>query len=348
MAANIALDEFLWKSGLADPSEHGDWIPLAGGVSSDIWRVDVQGSTYCVKRALGKLKVSADWFASTERNSYEWAWLNFAARHLPGNVPTPLAHDPMAGILAMSFLASENHPVWKSKLLGGDVNVAFAGEVGRLIGRLHSISTHDPSLADQLGDTKSFEAIRLEPYLLATGVRHPSVATHMQALVARTISLRIAAVHGDISPKNILVGPSGPVFLDAEAAWYGDPAFDLAFCLNHLLLKCVARPSGQSLYMQSFSSLSASYFREVNWEPRGDLEGRASTLLPALLLARVDGKSPVEYLTDETDKAFVRKVAIEWIKNPPVDLADLVRQWNESTTTREKFMIDSKAAGAPK
>ena len=214
------------------------------------------------------------------------------------------------------------------------MDVAFAGEVGRLVGRLHSISTQQ-SLADELGDNKSFEAIRLEPYLLATGARHPSLAMHMRALVERTLSFRVAAVHGDISPKNILAGPSGPVFLDAEAAWgTGDPAFDLAFCLNHLLLKCVARPSERRMYMQSFSSLSASYFREVDWEPRGDLEGRAATLLPALLLARVDGKSPVEYLTDESDKAYVRRAAIEWIQNPPVDLADLARQWDKSMATK--------------
>jgi tRNA A-37 threonylcarbamoyl transferase component Bud32 len=335
MATNIEMDEFLWRSGLAAPRAHGDWIALTGGVSSDIWRVDVQGSTYCVKRSLGKLKVAADWFASTKRNSYEWAWLNFAARHLPRNVPTPVAHDPVAGILAMSFLPADSHPVWKAKLLGGDVDVAFAGEVGRLMGRLHSISAREPSLAEQLGDTKSFEAIRLEPYLLASGARHPGVAAHMRALVERTSSIRIAAVHGDISPKNILVGPSGPVFLDAEAAWYGDPAFDLAFCLNHLLLKCVVRPSARSGYLQSFLSLSASYFREMDWEPRGDLDGRASTLLPALLLARVDGKSPVEYLTDGGDKAFVRRIALEWIKDPPADLAELAREWGKSIETRE-------------
>ncbi len=336
MSTNIAMDEFLWRSGLAAPQTQGKWTALTGGVSSDIWRVDVEGSTYCVKRALGKLKVAADWFAPTERNSYEWAWLNFAARHLPRNVPTPLAHDPIAGILAMSYLPAENHPVWKGMLLRGEVDVAFAAEVGRLLGRLHSVSARDPTLIEQLGDTPSFEAIRLEPYLLATGERHPSVAAHMRALVARTVSIRIAAVHGDISPKNILAGPSGPVFLDAEAAWYGDPAFDLAFCLNHLLLKCVARPSEQSLYMQSFAALSASYCREIDWEPRGNLEGRAATMLPALLLARVDGKSPVEYLTDEGDKAFVREIAIGWIKSPSDDLADLVGQWDKSMENWKK------------
>jgi aminoglycoside phosphotransferase (APT) family kinase protein len=327
MASNFTLDQFLWASGLAERTEHGDWVPLTGGVSSDIWRVSLQGRTLCVKRALSKLKVSAEWLASPRRNAYEWAWLQFAARHVPGNVPTPLAHDPVGGVLAMSFLESESHPIWKNRLLDGEVNVRFAEEVGHLMGRLHSLSAKDPSLIDVLGDTKSFEAIRLDPYLTATGARHPRLARHMLSLIDRTKSIRIAAVHGDISPKNILVGPSGPVFLDAEAAWYGDPAFDIAFCLNHLLLKCVARPVSRSVYLQSFAALWTAYGQQIDWELPGELEHRATTLLPALLLARIDGKSPVEYLTDGSTQEFVRGVAIGWIQAPPLNLADLARQW---------------------
>jgi tRNA A-37 threonylcarbamoyl transferase component Bud32 len=331
MPTNFSLDEFLWERGLATCGEHGEWVALAGGVSSDIWRVSVGGKTICVKRALGKLKVSADWFASPERNAYEWAWLNFAARHLPLNVPTPLAHDPAAGVLAMSFLPGEHYPVWKNKLLSGNVDVAFAREVGRVVGRLHAISAKDQSLLVQLGDTKSFEAIRLDPYLLATGARHPRVEQGMRALVDRTKSIRIAAVHGDVSPKNILMGPAGPVILDAEAAWYGDPAFDLAFCLNHLLLKCIARPASRPQYLQAFAALSLAYFEEIDWEPRAGIEHRAATLLPALLLARVDGKSPVEYLIDESERELVRSIAIDLIQTPPVDLADLARRFDVST-----------------
>jgi tRNA A-37 threonylcarbamoyl transferase component Bud32 len=331
VAANFVLDEFLWRSGLAERDEHGDWTALTGGVSSDIWRVHVNGADLCVKRALGKLKVSADWFASPKRNAYEWAWLNFAARHLPLTVPTPLAHDPAAGILAMRYLPSDNYPVWKDKLLGGDVNIGFAGEVGRLLGRLHSISARDPSLIDQLGDTESFEAIRLDPYFLTTAARHPRLAQYMQDLVDRTKSLRIAAVHGDVSPKNILMGPQGPVFLDAEAAWYGDPAFDVAFGLNHLLLKCLARPLYRLHYLHSFTALWTAYSAQIDWEPRELLEQRVARLLPALLLARVDGKSPVEYLTSEEDRLFVRRTAIEWMRTPPASVADFACRWEKST-----------------
>jgi fructosamine-3-kinase len=330
MAANLELDEFLWKSALAELGEHGDWTPLTGGVSSDIWRVDLDGKTLCVKRALGKLKVEADWFASTDRNAYEWAWLSFAARHLPSNVPTPLAHDAANGVLAMTFLPPEQYPVWKQQLLSQEVNIAFAAEVGRLVARLHSISSTDRTLMDCLGNTPSFEAIRLDPYLSATGVRHPAVAKHLEELVERTKSLRIAAVHGDVSPKNILVGPSGPVFLDAEASWYGDPAFDLAFCLTHLLLKCLIRPGSRSGYLQSFESLATAYLEQVDWEARDGLEYRAATLLPVLLLARVDGKSPVEYLTIATAQ-LARTIALDLISRPANGLADVAHRWAAST-----------------
>jgi aminoglycoside phosphotransferase (APT) family kinase protein len=331
MAANPPLDEFLWKSGLADRNEPGDWTPLTGGVSSDIWQVRVKDKTFCVKRALDRLRVSAEWFVSPERNAYEWAWLNFASRHLPSNVPTPLAHDRLSGVLAMSFLPRADYPVWKDELLNGNVNVEFASDVGRLLGRLHAISARERSLIDQLGDTESFAAIRLDPYLLTTGARHPSLAKHMKDLVERTRSIRIAAVHGDVSPKNILMGPTGPVFLDAEAAWYGDPAFDVAFCLNHLLLKCLTRPASRSQYLQSFSSLWTAYLGQINWESSNGLEHRAATLLPALFLARVDGKSPVEYLTDENARQLVRKAAFEWIHTPSADLTDLAGRWEKST-----------------
>ncbi len=106
-----------------------------------------------------------------------------------------------------------------------------------------------------------------------------------------------ALVHGDVSPKNILNGPRGPVLLDPECAFYGDPAFDLAFCLNHLLLKCLWTPAARHGFMACFTSLKDSYLSLVDWEPMTDIEARTARLLPGLFLARVDGKSPVEYIT---------------------------------------------------
>ena len=120
----------------------------------------------------------------------------------------------------------------------------------------------------------------------------------------------------------MLIGPGGPIFLDAECAWYGDPAFDLAFCLNHLLLKCLWTPAAASGFLHGFDVLTKAYLAGVSWEPSGALEARAARLLPGLLLARVDGKSPVEYLTDERDKDRVRRVARSLLAAPARRLDD--------------------------
>ncbi|MCM5569592.1 phosphotransferase [Burkholderiaceae bacterium FT117] len=325
VAARISA--FLAAHGLAEAGETVRCTPLEGGVSSDIWRVDTRRGTVCVKRALPRLKVAADWRAPTSRNAYEWAWIRFAARHVPQAVPEPLAHDPQAGLFAMAYLDPERHPVWKRQLLDGRVEPATARAVGEVLGRIHAASAHDPALAAEFPTLANFHALRLEPYLLATASRHPDLASRLESLAERTGAARIALVHGDVSPKNILVGPHGPVLLDAECAWYGDPAFDVAFCLNHLLLKALVRPDCRSALREAFSAFVEAYFAEARFEPRADLEGRAAALLPALMLARVDGKSPVEYLRDEPPRDTVRRFARPRIARAPAGLDEVARDW---------------------
>ncbi|VTU30963.1 methylthioribose kinase [Variovorax sp. SRS16] len=325
-----ALDAFLISQGLARPEERARWHALAGGVSSDIWRVDLPGRSLCVKRALAKLKVSADWQAPVSRNAYEWSWMQFAARHCPDNVPRPLAHDAEAGLFAMSFLAPEEHPVWKQQLFDGEVSASTACAVGQVLGTLHAASAYSAELAAAFDTTDNFRALRLEPYFMATADRHPALAARLIALTERTAGLHIALVHGDVSPKNILVGPHGPVLLDAECAWYGDPAFDLAFCLNHLLLKCLVRPDRRDALLGAFASLTDAYFDQARWEPRRDLEERAARLLPALLLARVDGKSPVEYLNDGAQRDLVRAVAGPLLLRPVTRLSLVAEAWSRA------------------
>ena len=324
------IASFLAAHRLADPGEPIRCTPLEGGVSSDIWRVDTRRGPVCVKRALPRLKVAAEWRAPVSRNAYEWAWIRFAARHVPGAVPEPLAHDAAAGLFAMAWLDPRAYPVWKRQLLDGKVDPATARSVGEVLGTIHRASAHDEALAAEFPTLANFHALRLEPYLLATGERHGDLAARLRELAERTGAGRIALVHGDVSQKNILVGPAGPVLLDAECAWYGDPAFDVAFCLNHLLLKALVHPSLRGALRESFTAFVDAYFTEADFEPRASLEARAAALLPALMLARVDGKSPVEYLRDDAARDTVRRFARPRIASAPCTLAEITRDWGSA------------------
>jgi aminoglycoside phosphotransferase (APT) family kinase protein len=319
----------LRRLGLAGPDERPRFIRLTGGVSSDIWRVDLESGPVCVKRALAKLRVEQDWFAPVERNAYEAAWMERAAAVVPDAVPVLLGQDAATGVLVMAWLDPARHRLWKAELRDGRADPEVARAVGDRLVRIHAATADRAEVAAKFASDAIFYDIRLEPYLVATARAHPDRAEALNGLVETTRATRRALVHGDVSPKNILIGPRGPVFLDAECAWYGDPAFDLAFCLNHLLLKCLWTPRAQAEFLSCFDALSSSYLAGVLWEPRDTLELRAARLLPGLLLARVDGKSPVEYLTEEADKDRVRMVARALLARPVERLDQVRAAWAE-------------------
>jgi Ser/Thr protein kinase RdoA (MazF antagonist) len=319
----------LERLGLLAPGETARFAPLPGGVSSDIWRVETGGRCFCVKRALPKLKVAQDWHAPVERSRFEQAWLAEAGRLVPDAVPHLLGFDAEANLFALEWLDPASHRWWKGELLAGRADPEVAAEAGRRLGAIHAGTAGRESIARAFATDAIFESIRLDPYLRATARVHPDLAGALHGLADTTASTRRALVHGDISPKNILLGPRGPIFIDAECAWYGDPAFDLAFCLNHLLLKCMAVPGAAADVLASFDRLAEAYLGQVDWEPRRALEVRAAHLLPGLLLARVDGKSPVEYLTSEDDKAHVRGLARSLLANPAAELAHVRAAWSE-------------------
>jgi aminoglycoside phosphotransferase (APT) family kinase protein len=317
--------------GLAQADEPVRATPLAGGVSSGIYRVDLRSGSYCVKQALPQLKVAKEWKVPVERVFSEVAYLRAVARIAPGQVPRVLGEDAASKSFVMEFLGPQDHRNWKAELLAGRVEPEVAHRMGDLLGRIHAATADDAELAARFATDANFHAIRLEPYLVETARVHPELAGTLEHLVRRTAATRRVLVHGDVSPKNILLGPAGPVLLDAECAWFGDPAFDAAFCLNHFLLKAAHLPQHAPQLLEAFAAFAGAYLAHAEWEPRGELEARIATLLPGLTLARIDGKSPVEYL-GEPQRDAVRRASSALLRAAPSNLASIALRWRREFT----------------
>jgi aminoglycoside phosphotransferase (APT) family kinase protein len=293
----------------------GPWTfaPLAGGVSSDIWRIDGPGGTYCVKRALPRLKVAADWHAPIRRNVEEVRWLRFAATVVPAQVPQVVAADAELGIAVLQFFPPDRWTPYKQLLMQGATRPGIGRELGELLARLHRASAGRTELAAEFDNGDLFDALRLEPFFTGAIARNPELQTVLTTIADGQRAHRTVVIHGDFSPKNILIHASRPpVVLDAECATWGDPAFDVAFMLAHLLLKAIHLKTLKLwLYDTAFRFKQA--YEASAPEP---VDSRLSTLVPALILARLDGKSPVEYLTDEGDRKRLRATAIRALEHP--------------------------------
>jgi aminoglycoside phosphotransferase (APT) family kinase protein len=295
-----------------------DVVPLTGGVSSDIVRIRLSdGRDVAAKRALPQLKVAAEWKAPLERNHYEVAWLRRAGAIVPRVAPRVLAEDRQHGIALMEYLPPEDFLLWKAELLAGRADPHVPGAVANALGRIHAATLNDAEVAAEFPTDALFDALRLDPYLRFTASRHSDLAERILSVLDTTARTRIALVHGDVSPKNILVSKRDghTVLLDAECAWYGDPAFDAAFCLNHLVLKSVHLPAIRHELLFQAHAFAAEWIRHFPDDMQAGVLGRVGALLPCLMLARVDGKSPVEYLSEES-RERVRELAIPLIAAP--------------------------------
>lgn len=334
------MDELTWEALLPpifasagiDASGTLEIAPLTGGVSSDIVRIRLpDGRQYCAKRALSKLKVATDWQAPLERNQYEVAWLRRANAIVPGAAPEVIGEDREHGIALLEYLPADDYTLWKADLLAGRADPAVPLAVADALGKIHAATLNDSSAAAEFPTDDLIDALRLDPYLRFTASRHPDLADRILAVLTTTANTKLALVHGDVSPKNILISrrDGHPVLLDAECAWYGDAAFDAAFCLNHLVLKSIHLPALRADLLDHAAAFATTWLSHFPAADRAGLEARTAALLPCLMLARVDGKSPVEYLS-EANRQIVRDRAIPHIQRPPAGVAALLNSLRSS------------------
>jgi len=298
---------------------------LGGGVSNTVLLVENGSSRFVVKQALPKLRVEQDWFCERDRIFREADALRMLAPLLPpDSVPAVLLEDRQNFAFRMTA-APRRAETWKTILLRGNVDLATAEAIGRMLGSMIRGTWRSALFAERFGDRTVFDQLRLDPYYRTAAKRHPDLAPVVDSLIETTLSRQYCLVHGDWSPKNFLVSDQGLMAIDFEVAHFGDPSFDAAFMLNHLLLKSFFRPEFGNQYAAAarcFWNTLDTYTRPVagDWFESGTLQH-----LGGLLLARIDGKSPAEYITDVDLKQRIRAYARALITNPPATVAEVFR-----------------------
>lgn len=333
--------EYLRSAGRIPHNAPAEATFLSGGVSNVVLyirRLDDPSLDFVLKQASPQLRVPQPWFCSVERIWREVAVLRRCERILGDaaqtsdsiHLPRLLFEDHENYVFAMTA-APLGHATWKQQLLTGRADPAIAAACGRLLGRLHAATWLDGETADALNDRQFFDDLRLDPYYRQVARVHPDLAAPLEGLVASVWEHRRSLVHGDFSPKNLLVWPAGLMLIDCEVGHYGDPAFDLGFFLTHLVLKSLTFHRRWSEYIALPQTFWASYAATVapragrdEWQA---LEARAQLNLAGCMLARIDGKSRVEYLTQPDP---IREWARRLLLHPSAT-------WEETNRRLESF-----------
>jgi aminoglycoside phosphotransferase (APT) family kinase protein len=305
--------------------------PLTGGVSNRTVLVErPSGEAWVIKQALEKLRVAVDWFSSPQRIHREAAGIRALSALLPpGSVPRLIFEDHEHHLLAMDAVP-QPHVNWKNILLAGDLRLDHVEQFARTLGTIHRCSHEQRhQFAPLFSDRSFFETLRLEPYYTYTASQHSAAQPFYAALLAETRAQSTALVHGDYSPKNILVYNDRLVLLDHEVIHWGDPAFDLGFSFTHLLSKAHHVAARRQQFIEA-----AGHYWQTYVECAGDLaaqdgyEPRAVRHTLACLLARVDGRSPLEYLTAD-ERSRQRALVLALMAQPPATLPQLIQTFAE-------------------
>jgi 5-methylthioribose kinase len=287
---------------------------LAWGVSNIVLRVDTLRRSFVVKQSRKQLRTPIDWFSQLERVWREVAAMRALDSILPlGTVPRVLFEDRENYLFAMEAVEAD-HLVWKAELLDGRLDVAVAARLGMILAMVHRDSRGRAGLQDSLGDRTIFDELRLDPFYRYVAQTTPDgvLAESLRRLIDDTLAQQECLVLADFSPKNILLTTTGPVVVDFETAHIGDPGFDIGFFLSHILLKVVFHRERLEESLALAREFWREYRSELDAKPaaekthRSEFERRCVRHLGACMLARVDGKSRVDYLTEEWQLNLVR------------------------------------------
>ncbi|HZS91049.1 MAG TPA: phosphotransferase [Chloroflexota bacterium] len=323
---HAALLDYLRQKGLLSVHEEPVMRTLQGGVSNRTVLVQrPAGEAWVLKQALPKLRVAVDWYSSPARIQREALGLQWLSRLVARQAITSLVFlDTDHNLLAMRAVP-EPHANWKSMLLEGRIERDHAAQFGSLLGTIHGRGYHErDAIASEFDDRTFFESLRIEPYYSYTAGQVADAAGFLHDLIDDTRRTRLTLTHGDYSPKNILVYDNHLILLDHEVIHFGDPAFDLGFGLTHLLSKAHHVAGHRAEFREAALLFWQNYCHALGDVPwLQGLEERAVRQTLGCLLARVSGRSPLEYLT-EAERARQRLAATSLMRHPPGTVPELV------------------------
>jgi 5-methylthioribose kinase len=347
MSLNISVEnlpDYLRSRRLTTPDEEPlRVVRLSGGVSGTVLKVTTAGRRFVVKQALPRLDVAEEWLSDPARIFIEHRAMGTIRPGMPdGSVPAVM-HADRENFLILMECAPEESENWKENLLAGKVEPAVAAAAGSMSADIHHVARIRPEVRAKFEDTTFFHQLRVDPFHIKLMSVHPDLKPRLQDVVDRMAARRVTMVHGDYSPKNILVCGPRLILLDYEVAHWGDPAFDVSFCLGHLLLKAV-RDGGHREKLFACAREFLRGYRERFAAPGSAPGCRSATDCSAddadvalqtavLMLSRVDAKSRVHYLS-EPQRDFVRGFARSAILEPPPTTEALLRRLHDGTQSQ--------------
>ena len=298
LLTDLTVIDYLIKHEVVTSAKDTHVEILTGGVSNTVLSITTENQNLVLKQALPELKVAQKWEADQRRAIVEADALRLFHRISPNVVPKLVFIDPIEFVLIMERLPLGSS-VWKSDLLSGTFNSEVPEVLGKTLAHWHHFGAENPEYQSQFKEDSLFEQLRVDPFYRFVAVKNPHLQKSIFDLIDELESDHSTIVHGDFSPKNIMVTPDNQVYvLDFEVMHVGNPIFDLAFLVSHLLCK----------FFRAESDLEALQLRVIadkflsEYEASHSIGSNLPLHTALIALARVEGKSPVDYLNESAQR----------------------------------------------
>ena len=302
---------------------------LAGGVSSEVYHVRTNKNNYCIKRSLKRLLVKKKWIANTNRIKFEYLWLKHCQNILKRNIPNTYEFNDKKKYIVMEYLKTSQYKTLKQLFFKRIININTIKLISKHLYKIHSNSSNYKTKKIFEGNYKNFYDLRLDPYFNEVGRVYPKYKEYIKKINENYIKNSSTLVHGDFSPKNILVDKNKIIYLDAECCNFGDPVFDLVFFTNHLLIKSIFLRDKSQEFIKLYLSFYKEYLSNLSTKNFNSYIDRIIKMTPIMLLSRIDGKSPVEYIIKENIKNIIRKKSFLLLDGKINSLNDIIKVINE-------------------